>query len=237
MNKALEQINLPGPGRTPLQEPAASNMDSAGWQLQVALLQYRLENPCAFVPHPGRLTGYGPWFIRAVLHHLDQWTGSLEHFCALSEVPYPTLEAWKKKDEGQPYKATPVKPIPSFDANLNDLGRMIVEDYSKWQGSLKDFFVHERKRVNLPSNQIRRVLVITGMIGKGKHKNPRYRGSTKKLQPGTMLVTDGKEVNVHLTSSEEVQCSWDVNPRRCSMTTSPSTKTGNCRKPLSRKRP
>ena len=49
----------------------------------------------------------------------------------------------------------------------------------------------------------RNVLEITGMINKRKSKSPRYRGSTTKLQPGTMLVTDGKEIKVDLTSSQE----------------------------------
>ena len=203
INKALEQITLPGPGRPLPQEVPASERVIAEWDLQVALLNYRLDNPGALVQHESGRTVYSSGYIRTVLNHLDQWAGSLERFCTLSEVPYPTLEGWKRKDVIQPYIPTPKRPIPLLDPNFSDIVRMIVEDYARWQGSLGDFLTQEPQRVNVPPNQIRNVLEITGMISKRKNKSPRYRGSTTKLQPGTMLVTDGKEIKVHLTSSQE----------------------------------
>ena len=203
LNNALEQMTLPGPGRPLPQKVPASDRVFAEWQLQVTLLNYRLDNPGAFVQHRSGRTVYSPGYIRTVLNHLDQWGGSLERFCTLSEVPYPTLEGWKKKDAIQPYIPAPKRQIPPLDSNISDVTRMIIEDYARWQGSLGDFLTQEPQRVNVSPNQIRNVLEITGMISKRKSKSPRYRGSTTKLQPGTMLVTDGKEIKVHLSSSQD----------------------------------
>ena len=67
-------------------------------------------------------------------------------------------------------------------------------------GSVRDFLQYEPKRVDLPPNQIVRVLKICKMISSKRRKQPRYRGSTQKVQPGTILVTDGKGLSVHLTT-------------------------------------
>ncbi len=201
--KALGKVDLPEPGRVLNKSMFELGRSGGDQDLQVILLRYRLDNPGAYVRHPGGRTGYSPGFIRTVLDLLDEWPGSLERFCELSEVPYPTLERWRKTDTGRPYLPAPRRSMPSLDPGAGEIARMIVEDYAGWQGSLGDFLAHEPRRVNLPPNQIRRVLVITGMIDCGKQKAPRYRGSTEKARPGTILVTDGKEVKVHLTSSEE----------------------------------
>ena len=103
----------------------------------------------------------------------------------------------------QPYIPLSKRPIPPIDSNISDIARMIIEDYARWQVSLGDFLTQEPQRVNVSPNQIRNVLEITGMINKRKSKSPRYRGSTTKLQPGTMLVTEGKEIKVHLISSRK----------------------------------
>ncbi|WP_212637877.1 hypothetical protein [Desulfocicer vacuolatum] len=55
-------------------------------------MNYRLDNPGAFVRYGSGRTVYSPGYIRTILNHLDRWIGSLKCFCTLSEVPYPTLE-------------------------------------------------------------------------------------------------------------------------------------------------
>ena len=203
--RAFEKVDLPGPGRAPNKNTPASVRDTAEWDLQVTLLRYRLDNPGAFVSHPGGPTGYSPAFIRTVLDLLDDWTGTLERFCELVEVPYQTLGAWKKKDADWPYVPAPVRPVPELHPGSSDAVREIVEDYAGWQGSLRDFLRHEPRRVDLPPNQIRRVLELTGMVRGKKRKSLRYRGSTEKARPGLILVTDGKVITVHLTSSGEAR--------------------------------
>lgn len=202
--KLFQSFELPGPGRTPQPKTPLPDRDEA-WNLQVTLLRYRLENPGAFIQHPGGRTGYSFGFIRTVLNLLDDWTGTLEQFCEITEVPYPTMDAWRKKDAKMPYEPAMAKPVPHLGPDISDITRMIVEDYACWQGSIGDFLAYEPKRVGLSPNQVRKVLTITGMIGVRNGTSPRYRGSTEKLQPGTVLVTDGKEVAVQLTSSNKTR--------------------------------
>jgi hypothetical protein len=49
------------------------------------------------------------------------------------------------------------------------------------------------------------VLRIAGMISPKKSKSPRFRGSTTKLTPGSIIVTDGKEVIIELGLSGETR--------------------------------
>ena len=205
LTKAFEKVELPEPGRFPVKADPAPVPDNVGWELQVTVLQYRLNNPGASVRHPGGRSGYSPGFRRIILDLFDDWTGSQDRFCALVDVPRPTLETWKARDSNQPYEPVPARPVPKLGPEASDIARMIIEDYAVWQGSLRDFFHYEPGRVNLPPNQIRRVLEISKMISLSKRKPPRYRGSTQKVQPGTILVTDGKGVSVHLTSSGETR--------------------------------
>ena len=201
LTKAFEKVDLPLPGRCPVAPALTSGPDTAGWALQVTVLQYRIDNPGAFVQHPGGRTGYSPGFIRTILDLFDGWTGSQERFCELVEVPYPTLDTWKTRDANQAYEPISPRPVPEFGPEASDVARMIIEDYAVWQGSVRNFLQYEPGRVNLPPNQIVRVLRISKMISSKKRKSPRYRGSTQKVQPGTILVTDGKGISVHLTAS------------------------------------
>jgi len=205
LTKAFEKVELPEPGRSPVKADPVFGQDNAGWALQVTVLQYRLSSPGAVVRHPGGRTGYSPGFRRTILDLFDDWTGSQERFCELVEVPYPTLETWKSRDANQSYAPVPARPVPELGPEASDVARMIIQDYAVWQGSLRDFFHHEPGRVNLPPNQIRRVLIISKMISLKNRKSPRYRGSTQSVQPGTILVTDGKAVSVHLTASGETK--------------------------------
>ena len=79
--------------------------------------------------------------------------------------------------------------------------RQIVQDYARWEGSLRDFLGYEAARLDLGPTAIRRVLVITGLLAVKTGKGPRYRGSTVATQPGEVLVTDGKAVAVISTAS------------------------------------
>jgi hypothetical protein len=99
----------------------------------------------------------------------------------------------------------PLRPVPEFGPETSDVARMIIEDNAVWQGSVRNFLHYEPARVDLPPNQIIRVLKISKMISSKKIKSPHCRGSTQKLQPGTILVTDGKGVSVHLTASKQTR--------------------------------
>ena len=62
--------------------------------------------------------------------------------------------------------------------------------------------------MKLGPTPIRKVLVICGMLPVRSAKAPRYRGSTTRCQPGNILVTDGKTVNVQFTAGGEL---WSFN--------------------------
>ena len=114
----------------------------------------------------------------------------------LSGPAFPTVHASLKSK----FYATVWK-IPELSPTASEDAKAIVMDYARWQGSLRDFLPYETKRLGLNFNEIRRVLTITGMLPIKSGKSPRCRGTTQKIQPGRILVTDGKEVTVEFTSS------------------------------------
>ena len=135
LTKALEKVELPQPGRSPVPSASESCSDVAGWALQVAVLQYRIDNPGAVVRHPGGRTGYSPGFRRFILDLFDDWVGTKEQFCELVDVPYPTLDTWKTRDANQAYEPASPRPIPEFGPEVSAVARMIIEDYAVWQGA------------------------------------------------------------------------------------------------------
>jgi hypothetical protein len=124
------------------------------------------------VRHPGGRTGYSLGFRRFILDLFDDWAGTKEQFCALVKVPYATLETWKARDANQAYEPASPRPIPEFGPEVSAVARMIIEDYAVWQGSVKAFLQYEPKRVDLPPNQIVRVLKISKMISSKIENHP-----------------------------------------------------------------
>jgi len=104
----------------------------------------------------------------------------------------------------QPFSRQKNRPIPYVPVSASYDFRRIVEDYEAWQGGIRDFFKYEATRMHMGPTAIRRVLVICGMLPARSAGSPRYRGSTTKCQPGSILVTDGKEVGVQCTSTGEI---------------------------------
>lgn len=205
IERALERMELPGPGR-PANPIAATDppANSQEWELREKVLLYRLEHPDAVVVHDSDHATYSNGFIRFILDLGDSWEGSPERFCHLVEIPYPTFRSWRKRDKQQPYMVLPRRSIPDLLPTASEDFRRIVQDYAAWQGSLRDFLGYEAVRMHLPPTQIRRVLTISGMVPVKCEKTPRYRGSTERLCPGAVLVTDGKDVEVVLTASGQV---------------------------------
>ncbi len=205
----LGTVALPGPGRPGGQVPVATFSEETGVGLLVQVLRFRLNHPGAMVVHNGDRTTYSAGFTRFILDLHDAWNGSMELFCSQVEVPCQTLRGWLNKDQAQPYEEH--RPQPSavvFDKASNDV-RKIVEDYSTWEGSFRDFLKYEAGRMHLAPAAIRRVLIILGQLPLRSGKGPRYRGSTTRCRPGSILVTDGKTVTVVFTGSGEIrQYNW-----------------------------
>jgi len=202
---ALAEIELAGPGRPgKLGPPPVTGDIPPGYELREQVLRYRLAHPGAMVAHAGGGTSYSDGFRRFILDLSDTREGDLESFCQWAEIPYPTLVSWQRCDRAQPYTPQPLRAVPQLPPSATAACRTIVEDYARWDGSLREFLSYEGKRLRLAPNAIRRVLTITGMVAVKSRNSPRYRGSTERCEPGAILVTDGKEVEVVSTASGEI---------------------------------
>lgn len=206
LEEALADIELASPGRPAcLPVSDATALDSQGGRLREKVLLFRLDHPGALVLHAGGRATYSDGFIRFILDSRDTWEGSSERFCKQVEVPYQTLRSWSKKDLEQPHEEHPRRIYPSLPGDASNDARRIAEDYSIWEGSLRDFLKYEAARLNLGPTPIRRVLVILGLLAVRSGKGPRYRGATTQCLPGSILVTDGKTVQVVCTGTGEIR--------------------------------
>jgi hypothetical protein len=195
----LEAIGLAGPGH-PVSHLCPES--DQGWRLRESVLRYRLDHPGALVLHAGGRASYSAGFSRFILDLFDKWEGCHEQFCEQVEVPAQTFSYWRKKDRAQPYAPHRARPYVSVLGTSED-ARRIADDYSKWEGGIRDFFKYETARLNLGPTPIRRVLVIFGLLPLRSAKAPRYRGATQQCQPGSILVTDGKTVHAFYTGTGE----------------------------------
>jgi len=205
LREALAKVELAGPGRpTQSESPPMNGEIPAGYGVREQVLRFRLDHPGAMVSHPGGSTSYSDGFRRFILDLSDSWAGDLASFCQWAEIPYQTLMSWHRRDRAQPYMPPVVQAVPTLARSATEACRTLVQDYARWEGSLRDFLSYEAKRLRLAPAAIRRVLIITGMISSKPHKAPRYRGSTDRQAPGTILVTDGKSVEVVSSASGEI---------------------------------
>ena len=203
-----------GPGR-----PARSTTDPAengrskSDQLTMEVLRYRAKYPGAVVEHADH-NNYSNAFKYFILNRYDQECEFLsqEEFARATEIPVETLRTWLTQDRALllPENAA-MKPKALIPVDAAEIVREIAERFEKWHGSTRDFLSHTAKEIGLKTNQIKRVLCIVGMLAVPKRRTYRYRGSIEKLAPGTMLVTDGKELCIHLTGSHEyIKLNWQA---------------------------
>jgi hypothetical protein len=196
----LEKVELSGPGRPRTPQQARAH-DGKICSLLEKVLRYQLEHPGAVVMHACGQATYSDGFKRYILDLSDQWDGSPEHFCLQVEVPYPTFRTWQQRDRSERYQERREPESCPAPESASEATRTILEDYRLWEGSLRDFFRFASARMRLPINQIRRVLVICNVLPLKPRKGPRYRGSTHRTQPGSILVTDGKTVEMVSTKT------------------------------------
>jgi hypothetical protein len=200
----LEPLLEATPGR-PLGTTSASAVTgrSKSEQLTIDVLHYRLEQPGAVVEHAHH-NNYSEAFKFFILNHydLEHHTLTQEEFAKAAEISIETLRTWLAQDRA-PLFPENTKPIAIIPVNAAAIVRTIAERFKNWQGSTRDFMSHTAKELQLAPNQIKRVLCIVGMLSLRKPRAYRYRGSTEALAPGTMLVTDGKEICIELTGSQE----------------------------------
>lgn len=206
LEEALSHLELAGPGRpASLSGSDTTSLEKQGWQLCEQVLRFRLHHPGALVLHAGGHATYSDGFIRFILDLHDTREGSSEQFCEQVEVPYQTLRSWSKRDQGQLHEEHLPRLYPNLADGASSAARKIAEDYSVWEGSLRDFLKYEAARLHLGPTAIRRVLVILGMLAVRSGKGPRYRGATEQCLPGAILVTDGKTVQAVCTGTGEIK--------------------------------
>ena len=207
---ALTKTALVGPGHPVCRSAFVPiHEQERGFRLLVQVLRYRLDHPGALVLQVSGRANYSDGFIRFILDLLDLWEGSLEQYCQQVEVPLQTLSYWRKKDLNQAYQADRSRPCSSHPSWASDVARQIAEDYSTWEGKLRDFFKYEAVRLHMGPTPIRRVLIIFGLLPVRSIKSPRYRGALQRCLAGSILVTDGKTVTAQCTGSGEVlQYNW-----------------------------
>jgi hypothetical protein len=190
------------PGEVPL---AGSHVER---DLRIEVLEFRLSNPGAVVIHgTGRAT-YSDGFKRFILDAADVFLGTDEAFCRAASVPYSTLMTWRQLDAKEPIIPLPNRERPAFwptGATPNELAHTIASDFERWTGKVGDFLSDTAKRLSVAPGAIKNVLRIAGMLAVDAAKPPRYRGTTVNASPGAIVVTDGKEVKVELTTSCEVE--------------------------------
>ncbi len=195
LQAALGAVNLTGPGR-----PPASGRTEVGdvkvCALREEVLRYRLAHPGAVVDSGTGQVRTSNGFKRTLLDWADAWEGSLEDFCLQVEVPYATFRGWQQRDRHERIEPRQGPPEPVVPESASEATRTILEEHRRWEGSLRDFLGFASARMRLPIHAIRRVLVICKVLGSKGHKPPRYRGSTRRIRPGSILVTDGKDVEV-----------------------------------------
>lgn len=201
----LSLVEQRGPGRPAEKKEATNNGCSNGQlRLEIDVLKYRLAHPGSLVRHSPFRTSYSNSFKRFSLGLLDGWQGKISEFSDASGVPLKTLAGWQSEDgqslEGGEHSK---KPLPKWPVEPNETCRLIVADYIGWDGNTREFLKHEASKLNITFSMILSVLRIAKMISSKKKPLPRHRGSTTKLSPGSMVVTDGKSVVLEMTSSGE----------------------------------
>ena len=196
----LEKVELSGPGRPRMPQQARAHDDKTCSLLE-KVLRYQLEHPGAVVMHACGQATYSDGFKRYILDLSDQWNGNQELFCLQVEVPYPTFRSWQQRDRSERYQQRQKPEFPAAPESASDAARTILNDYRRWEGSLRGFLRFASARMRLPINQIRRVLVICNVLSLKTRKGPRYRGSTERRTPGSILVTDGKTVDAVSTKT------------------------------------
>ena len=212
IEKAASQIVLAGKGRP--SQPAGKNgpvgESLPSDKLTIEFFKHRLAHPGAYVINKSGRVTYSDGFKRFALDQLDRWEWTDEEFCSAASIPLPTLNVWRQMDAKEPFAPHRITIVTvSWPSEPNEVAREIAEDYQQWEGSLGDFLRHQAQKRAIAPSAIRSVLRICDLVGPGKRKLPRYRGSTAKLAPGTIAVTDGKDVKVSLTATgEQITLNW-----------------------------
>jgi hypothetical protein len=198
---ALAGLAASGPGRPETENQAQQPCPCPAMALTVRVLEFRVRHLDAVVEHASRTT-YSPSFRRFILGELDGWEGRLADFAQACRLPVDTLKDWVSDDHEDLTGAPPPgRPTPQVPLDASETTVSIVRDFEAWDGTTRDFLRVASERYGLTADQVARVLRIVGAIAVRSRLPFRHRGTTERLSPGAMLVTDGKTLDVELTGS------------------------------------
>ena len=198
----LGQLAQVRPGRPPANPATEPDHEIAALRLTVEVLEFRLRHPGAMIDH-SRRTSYADAFRRFLLERHDRWQGTLKAFAQAVRVPLDTLRDWIDNDRAEDLEPK-LKPRPAVPVNASKLTQAIVEEWMRWVGPARPFIAYAAKLFELAPAQIARLMKILGIISSRPRRTmPRGRGSTHKLSPGTLLLTDGKWLTVELNDIED----------------------------------
>ena len=203
----LEMLAAKGPGR-PCKVRSAAGVTEEELKLTIRTLEFQQLNPGAVLKGGGRRT-YSSVFRRFVLLEKDQWMGQLDRFAMAIRVPLGTVRDWLRHEDDESllsFRRPPMRPLPEATPRLV---QTVVSRWADWQGSLRSFVRQEAPRLGLSQNFLRRIIQMMQPTPRRRSSIFRYRGTTRRLQPGTLLVTDGKNLTVKLTESgREQRFNW-----------------------------
>jgi len=198
--EALVKLAGAGPGRPPAasQPPPACRCGELA--LTARVMEFRAHHADAVVEHANR-TSYSPSFRRFILGELDGWEGTLAGFAQACRLPIDTVKDWVSDDRAGLASAPPARRPAEVPLDASETTASIARDFAAWEGATKDFLRVAGQRYGLAAGQVARVLRIIGAIAVRARQPFRHRGTTERLSPGAMLVTDGKTLDVELTGS------------------------------------
>lgn len=205
---ALEKLATAGPGRPPkTAEPAGERPSTL--ELTLAVLRYRLEHPGSWIVGRSSRVTYSSPLRRFVLQLRNSWEGTLMAFAEAVEIPLDTLRDWIARDGIEELQEEAKEPL-LVPVDASEMVQTIAEHWQRWEGSLRSFLIHGHKDLGISRDQLARVMRILGTIRRRRtRREHRYRGSTRRLAPGMVLVTDGKELEVQLIGSgRAVKFNW-----------------------------
>jgi len=206
--RALTALVQSGPGRPAAESDAPRPCSCQETALTVRVQEFRIRHLDAVVEHANR-TSYSPSFRRFILDQLDGWEGTTASFAEACRVPPDTLKDWARDDRAGLPSTPPAKRRLELPVDASETTRSIAQDFEEWEGTTKDFLRLAGQRYGLTANQVARVLRICGAIASRSRRQFRHRGTTERLSPGALLVTDGKTLDVELTGSgSRIRKNW-----------------------------
>ena len=216
LKELMAEIEVNGVGRPPRSDRQGAiahvepNTETA-LELSLRVSEFARKNPGSLRDdHASGRATYTDSYIRMLLDEFDKWPASKETFCRAVKIGTSTLDRWLVKDKEDPFTAEPRPAFSSltWPAEPNELVKAIAQESCDWAGPIDQaFFKHAAAKFNVKQAAVIKILRICGRIS-ARERPMRYRGDTQRGTPGSIIVTDGKEVKIHLADGRILKVNW-----------------------------